>query len=94
MSPIQCFSDQIGQLFPLQWSARDTVDRRADDLSALAFGIRMEKRAIALYGEEAGAARDPAARKAYEFLVLEEKQHYQQLKEQWEKLAGIPFTED
>jgi rubrerythrin len=82
------------ELFPPQWSASDTVDRRADDLAALAFGIQMEKRAVALYGEQASAARDPAARKAYEFLVLEEEQHYQQLKERWEELAGIPFAED
>lgn len=80
------------EIFPAQWSARDVVDRRADDLAALAFGLQMEQQAIALYGAQAKVVVDPYAREAYEFLVEEETRHYEQMKEQWEKLAGMPFV--
>lgn len=84
--------DESGdELFPPQWSAADVVDRRADDLAALAFGLQMEQQAIALYGAQAGAAADRYAREAYEFLAAEEIRHFEQMKEQWEKLAGMPF---
>lgn len=79
------------ELFPPEWSSSEVIDRRADDLAALAFGIEMEERAIALYGTELGAAEDPAARRAYEFLVEEETRHHRQLKDHWERLAGMPF---
>jgi rubrerythrin len=79
------------QLFPPQWTAADAIDRRVDDLAALAFGIEMEERAVALYRQEAKGSQDPAAKKAYEFLVEEETRHYHELKEQWEKLAGRAF---
>lgn len=78
-------------LFPPQWSPGEAVDRAADDLDALAFGIQMEQGAIALYGEEADRIPDPAAQEAYQFLVEEETRHYEQLKGQWERLAGRPF---
>lgn len=80
------------QLFPPQWSMGDAVDRRADDLAALAFGVRMEQEAIDLYGGQAANNPDPAARKAYRFLVEEERRHYDQLKDQWERLSGRPFS--
>jgi rubrerythrin len=79
------------ELFPVDWSAREAVDRRADDLAALAFGIKMEQDALDLYGQELVDTEDPAARKAYRFLIDEETQHYNDLKEQWENLAGMPF---
>ena len=79
------------ELFPADWSADQAVDRRADDLAALAFGIQMETQAIALYGQAAETTHDPAAQKTYEFLVEEETQHYHKLKTQWEKLAGRAF---
>jgi rubrerythrin len=82
------------QLFTAHGSASDVVDRRADDLTALALGIGMEKKAIALYGEQASVAVDAAAQQAYEFLVREETRHYHQLKHQWERLAGRPFEEE
>jgi rubrerythrin len=85
--------ESADELFPPQWSAGETIDRRADDLAALAFGIQMEQQAIALYGEQADRNTDPAARKAYRFLVQEETRHYRQLKGQWEKIAGMPFVE-
>jgi rubrerythrin len=89
------FSDDepAEELFPPQWSMGDAVDRRADDLAALAFGVRMEQEAIDLYGRERASNPDPAAQEAYEFLVEEELRHFRQLKEQWERLAGMPFSE-
>ncbi len=81
------------ELFPPEWSVGDAVDRRADDLAALAFGIRMEKEAISLYSRERASTPDPSARTAYSFLIEEESRHYDQLKSQWERLAGQPFSE-
>ena len=81
------------ELFPPQRSMGDTVDRRADDLAALAFGIRMEQEAIDLYERERASIQDPAAQKAYRFLVEEEIRHFHQLTEQWERLSGRPFSE-
>lgn len=87
-------NDDLGQeLFPPQWSAADAIDRRADDLKALAFGVRMEQEAIDLYAGEAQIAHDFAARQAYQFLVEEETRHYEQLRGHWEVLAGIPFQD-
>lgn len=85
--------EPAGELFPPQWSPGEAVDRRADDLAALAFGIGMEREAIALYGGEATRSTEPAAQKAYQFLVEEETRHYHQLKREWERLAGVPFAE-
>jgi hypothetical protein len=86
--------DELGQeLFPPQWSAADAIDRRADDLAALAFGVTMEQAAIDLYAGEAETAHDPAARQAYQFLVEEETRHYEQLRGRWEALAGIPLQD-
>jgi rubrerythrin len=86
--------DEPGEeLFPPQWSMGDAVDRRADDLAALAFGVRMEQEAIDLYGGQAADNPDPAAKRAYGFLVEEERRHYDQLKDQWERLSGSPFSE-
>ena len=81
------------ELFPSQLPASQVVDRRADDLGALAFGIRMEQQAIALYGEQLEGNADAVAQEAYRFLVEEEKRHYGQLKDQWERLAGKPFED-
>ena len=86
--------DDLGQeLFPPQWSTEDAIDRRADDLTALAFGVRMEQAAIDLYAAEAEAAHDRAACQAYQFLVEEETRHHEQLRGHWEALAGTPFQD-
>ena len=61
------------ELFPPEWSVGDAVDRRADDLDALAFGIRMEQEAISLYNRERANSPDPSAKTAYGFLIEEEK---------------------
>jgi rubrerythrin len=81
------------ELFPSHRSAEDTIDRRTGDLAALTLGIQMEQKAIALYGQEARTTHDPAARQAYRFLVEEETRHYDQLKAQWEMMAGISLEE-
>lgn len=80
------------ELFPVDWSAGEAVDRRSDDLAALAFGIKMEQEALDLYGQELAATQDPAAQEAYRFLIDEETRHDHDLKERWEGLAGKPFT--
>lgn len=89
------FSDDEPQeeLFPPGWSMGDAVDRRADDLAALAFGIGMEREAIDLYSREREGTPDAAAKTAYGFLIEEESRHYTQLKDQWERLAGRSFSE-
>jgi rubrerythrin len=81
------------ELFPLQSVTEPAIDRRADDLAALAFGIQMEQTALSLYGREALTATEPAAQEAYRFLIEEETRHLQQLTAQWEKLAGRPFQD-
>jgi rubrerythrin len=81
-------------LFPPQRSVEQAVDRRADDLAALAFGIRMEQRAIGLYGDAAETEADRAAREAYQFLVEEETRHYHQLRSHWERLSGTAWPEE
>jgi rubrerythrin len=84
--------DQAGPvLFPSQATPGEVFDRRADDLAALALGIDMEVAAINLYGQQRQASSQPAAREAYEFLFAEEQRHYEQLKGQWERLAGRPY---
>ena len=85
--------DSAAELFPPQRSVGDAVDRRADDLAALAFGVRMEQEAIELYDGERARLQDPAAQQAYIFLVEEETRHYHQLKDQWERLSGRPFSD-
>lgn len=85
--------DPLAALFPVGWSPALAVDRSADDLSVLHLGIEMEKLAIALYQEEGDAARDEAARDAYAFLVQEERRHYRELTEHWQRLSGTPWQE-
>jgi rubrerythrin len=80
-------------LFPPRWSVEAAVDRRADDLAALAFGIRMEERAIDLYDQAGRMAEDRMVREAYDFLVEEEIRHREQLRGHWEKLSGMAWEE-
>jgi len=79
------------ELFPSEWATVDAIDRTWDDLAALAFGIDLEKSAIALYQGEAAKATDASARRAFDFLLSEEKRHYSDLVERWEQLAGVEF---
>jgi rubrerythrin len=95
------FPDQepTEELFPPQWSATEAIDRRADDLAALAFGVRLERKAIDLYTQAARETDDPVAIEAYNFLVEEETRHYDQLRAQWQSLqsqtlAGVPLEEE
>jgi rubrerythrin len=87
------FSDGMpgAELFPPGWAAGDAIDRTWDDLAALAFGIGLEKAAIALYQAEATKVSDTSALRAFNFLVSEEERHYHQLVDRWEQLAGVEF---
>ena len=92
LSQISFPDDGSGEgFFPIQRPIGEIVDRRADDLAALAFGIRMEQEAIELYGLQADTIEDPAGRETYRILVQEEKRHYDELRAQWEKLSGTAF---
>lgn len=81
------------ELFPPQWSVEQAVDRRSDDLDALAFGIQMEQAAIDLYSRTGNESADHTARVIYGYLAEEETRHYHELKARWENLAGMPFHE-
>ena len=81
------------ELFPPQWRAGHAIDRRASDLDALAFAVRLEQSAIEMYGASSRTTDDPAAQKAYRFLMDEETRHYHQFRSQWEKLAGRSFDQ-
>jgi rubrerythrin len=86
-------ADSTEGLFSNDLSAGHVIDRRSDDLAALTFGIDMEAQAIDLYERGAKTATDLSARRMYEWLVGEETQHYQLLRDRWEELAGLPFEE-
>lgn len=83
--------EPVEELFPGEWSVEIAIDRRADDLSALTFGIQMEQAAIALYSQAAQETQNPAVQETYGFLVEEEIRHCDQLVSRWEELAGVPF---
>jgi hypothetical protein len=67
------------------------VDRRTDDLAALAFGIRMEERAIGMNSQAAWTAKDRLAGEPHGFLVEEETRHCEQLRRNWEELSGMAW---
>jgi len=79
------------ELFPPEWTAANAINRTWDDLAALAFGIDLETAAIALYEAEAKKVTAAAAIRAFNYLVTEEKRHYDDLVERWEQLAGVEF---
>lgn len=92
ISQITFSADEPGAaLFPAGWSARQAIDRGADDLSALAFGLQIEERSITLYQQQADAAAAPAGREAFLFLAAEEQRHREELQSRWESLAGKPW---
>lgn len=79
------------ELFPPEWAAGNAIDRTWDDLTALAFGIDLERAAIALYQSEATKVTDASAVRAFNFLVTEEERHYRALVDRWEQLTGVEF---
>jgi rubrerythrin len=83
--------EAVAALFPDGGSARQAIDRGADDLSALAFGLQIEERSIALYQQQADAAVDSSSRETFLSLVDEERRHREQLQARWESLAGRPW---
>ena len=85
--------DTEPELFPLRRTVEQAVDRRSDDLAALALGIKMEQAAIDLYTRTARENADHVVQTIYTYLAEEETRHYHQLKERWENLAGTSFPE-
>jgi len=65
------------KLFPDEWKQEVRIGSLDDDLAALRFGMEIEERAFKLYEEAGAASSDPKAKEAYDFLVEEEKRHYQ-----------------
>ena len=78
---------------PFQLSAAQLVDRRSDDLQALALGIDVERSVLELYRQASLAAKEREVRKAYEFLLRDKARHYHRLRDQWKELAGVPFDD-
>lgn len=76
---------------PFQRTAGQLVDRRSDDLEALALGIDMERTVLELYRQASLAEEDQEVRKAYEFLLRDKARYYHRLRDQWQDLAGVPF---
>jgi rubrerythrin len=85
--------EDVEDAFPFQLTASQHVDRRSDDLEALALGIDVERSVLDLYRQASVAARDREVRKAYEFLLRDKARHYHRLRDQWKELAGVPFDE-
>jgi rubrerythrin len=81
------------ELFPQKWTVDQAIDRRSDDLEALAFGVLVEKRTLEHYQQAEQAAEEEEARQAYEFLVQDETRHYRQLRDRWERRSGRRFAE-
>jgi len=70
-------ADVSEKLFPPEWSQEAKVGSLDDDLAALRFGMEIEERAYKLYEEASAATSEPKAKEAYDFLVEEERRHYQ-----------------
>lgn len=85
--------EAIERSLPFQLSAAQVVDRRSDDLQALALGIDVERSILDLYRQASLAAKDREVKKAYEFLLRDEARHYRRLRDQWQELAGVPFDD-
>jgi rubrerythrin len=79
--------------FLQKWAVDQAIDRRSDDLEALAFGVLVEKRTLEHYQQAEQAAEEEEARQAYEYLIQDETRHYRQLKDRWEKRSGRQFAE-
>ena len=60
----------------------------ASDLEALLFGLKIENDSFALYASQAKAAEDANARRLYEYLVKQERNHFNLLMLNYESLAS------
>ena len=78
---------------PFQLAAAQLVDRRSDDLQALALGIDVERSVLEHYKQAIRAEEDREVRKAYEFLLRDKARHYHRLRDYWKELAGVPFDD-
>jgi hypothetical protein len=85
--------EDVEEPFPFQLTASQLVDRRSDDLDALALGIDVERSVLEQYSHASRAARDQEVRKAYEFLLRDTARHYHRLRDQWKELTGVPFDD-
>jgi rubrerythrin len=85
--------EDVEGTLPFQLTAAQVVDRRSDDLQALALGIDVERSVLELYRQASLAAKDREVKKAYEFLLRDKSRHYRRLRDQWKELAGAPFDE-
>lgn len=85
--------EEVEGSIPFQRTAGQLVDRRSDDLEALALGIDMERSVLELYRQASMAAEDQEVRKAYEFLLDDKARYYHRLRDQWQELAGVPLDE-
>ena len=83
--------EEIEGASPFQRTAGQLVDRRSDDLQALALGIDMERSVLELYRQASLATEDQEVRKTYEFLLRDMARYYHRLRDQWQDLAGVPF---
>lgn len=66
--------------FSATWAAY-AVDGLSGDLAALEFGMDMERDFYKMYQKAAGQTEDPRARRAYEFLMKEENNHFKILQD-------------
>ena len=73
-------SEGAGSPFGDTWAAYET-DGMAGDLAALEFGMEMERRFYKMYAESAAEAASEGARRAYEFLMNEENEHFKLLQD-------------
>jgi rubrerythrin len=88
------------RLFPEEWDQEAKIGTLDDDLAALKFGMEIEERAYKLYQEAGAETSDPLAKEAFDFLVEEEKRHYQLIEnahaylssnETWWDSEELPF---
>jgi rubrerythrin len=85
--------EEVEGFSPFRRTAGQLVDRRSDDLQALALGIDMERSVLELYRQASLAEEDREVRKAYEFLLRDKARYYHRLRDQWQDLAGMPLDE-
>ena len=83
--------EEVEGTSPFRRTPGQLVDRRSDDLEALALGIDMERSVLEFYRQASLAAEDQEVRKTYEFLLRDKARYYHRLRDQWQDLAGVPF---
>ena len=77
--------ESADELFPPQCPAGAAIDRRASDLAALAFGIRLEQKAIDLYWRQAEQRTTRQPERPTSFWSKKKLGTITSFKDQWEK---------